>query len=97
MIADWLLPEGNTTESAANMAGLTTKHADLGTTWDVATSTAGSIYDGAAGVAGSVWDGATSTAGSLYDGARDLASGLPSLKDMGIGQPLMPDLGGLLD
>ena len=97
LLADWLLPEGNTTESAANMAGLTTKHADLGTTWDVATSTAGSIYDGAAGVAGSVWDGATSTAGSLYDGARDLASGLPSLKDMGIGQPLMPDLGGLLD
>lgn len=54
-LADALLPDGNVTDKAAGLFGLTTKNADLGTTWDVAKGAASSAYN--AGSAAANWGG----------------------------------------
>lgn len=66
-VASYLLPGQNTTESAANMLGLTTKNADLGTTWDAVKGGASKMADGVSNTASSAWGSVTGAAGSLWD------------------------------
>jgi hypothetical protein len=67
-------PKENITEDAANVFGLTTKNADLGTTWDVAKGAASDVYNGAAGVASNVYHGASDMATGAYNTASDTAA-----------------------
>jgi hypothetical protein len=67
-------PKENMTEDAANAFGLTTKNADLGTTWDAAKGIAGDAYNGVANTASNAYDAVSNTASKAYNGAAGVAS-----------------------
>jgi hypothetical protein len=72
LYADWLLGEGNSTEGLANEFGLTTRNADLSTTYDVVSDAVGGLVDSAgSGIEdlGSAASGIASEAGSVAEGA----------------------------
>jgi len=66
LYADYLLGEGNSTENLANEFGLTTRNADLSTTYDVAADALGGAYDYAS-------EGLSSAGSAISEGALDFA------------------------
>jgi hypothetical protein len=79
-IAEQFIDEGNFTERTANRMGLTTRHADLGTTWDVVKDAAsyvgGGIYDAGAAVGGGLYDAGAAVGGGIYDAGAAVGQGL---------------------
>jgi hypothetical protein len=75
LYADWLLGEGNATEGLANEFGLTTRGADLGTTYDVVADAVGGLVDSAGSGLADAGEFLGDTASSIGSGALDVAEG----------------------
>jgi hypothetical protein len=69
LIAEQFIDPGNFTERTANRVGLTTRNANLSTTWDVISGAGESVADGAMSAGRGLWN----AAGNAYDYAADTA------------------------
>jgi hypothetical protein len=71
-VAEQFIDEGNFTERTANRFGLTTRNADLGTTWDVATDAASAVGEG-------IYDAGAAIGGGIYDAGAYVGNGAANL------------------